>query len=60
MLMQQRWVQIINPEQALLKLRFPYSLNGSNLNLNNLKGIVYWQVWSGPTSTETRLKQVKR
>ena len=57
--MQQQWVLIMNPEHALLKLRFPYSFDGSNKDLEYLKGIVYWQVWPGPTSTEARLKPVK-
>lgn len=57
--MQQQWVLIMNPEHALLKLRFPYSFDGTEKILQYLKGIVYWQVWPGPTSTEARLKPVK-
>lgn len=57
--MQQDWVLMMNPEHALLKLRFPYSPDGSNINLNYLSGTVYWQIWPGPTSTETRLKPIR-
>jgi len=57
--MQQQWVLLMNPEHALLKFRLPYSFDGSERKLKYLTGIVYWQVWPGPTSTEARLKPVK-
>lgn len=59
MSMQQNWVLIMNPEHALLKLRFPYSLDGKDKILKYLKGTVYWQMWAPQTSTETRLKPEK-
>jgi hypothetical protein len=40
-------------------MRLPYSPDGSNINLEYLSGTVYWQVWPGPTSTETRLKPLR-
>lgn len=50
---------IMNPEHGLLKLRFPYSFDGCEKIFQYLKGIVYWEIWPGPTFTEARLKPVK-
>ena len=57
--MQQSWVQIMNPEHALLKFRLPYPLDGKDVKVQYLRGVVYWQVWAPQTSTETRLKPVR-
>ena len=61
MLLQQQWVIELNPEHALLKFRLPYFYGYSEMELNKnyLKGIVYWQTWEKPTSTETRLKPIR-
>lgn len=56
---QQRWVQIMNPEHALLKFRLPWPNDGVDKQFKYLKGIIYWQPWAPHTSTETRLKPVK-
>lgn len=56
---QLNWVLDINPEHALLKFRFPYSLDGKEQFLPYLKGIIYWQLWTPHSSTETRLKPVR-
>ena len=53
--MQQQWVLIINPEYALLKFRPPYIYDNIPKTITYLDGTIYWQVWPGPTSTETRL-----
>jgi RimJ/RimL family protein N-acetyltransferase len=57
--MQQRWVQLMNPEHALLKFRLPYALDGKDRTVEYLKGLVYWQIWPPQTSTETRLKPIR-
>jgi len=57
--MQQNWVQIMNPEHALLKFRLPYAIDGKDRIVQYLKGIVYWQPWAPQTSTETRLKPIR-
>ena len=59
MTMQEHWVHLINPAHALIKFRLPYPLNGEDIKVKYLKGIVYWQIWPPQTSTETRLKPVK-
>ena len=59
MKMQQSWVQIMNPEHALLKFRLPYALDGKDMRVQYLRGLVYWQVWPPQTSSETRLKPVR-
>ena len=59
MKMQQSWVQLMNPEHALLKFRLPYSLDARDVKVQYLRGLVYWQVWAPQTSTETRLKPVR-
>jgi len=57
--MQQTWINRINPEHALLKFRLPYVQSGTDRVVPYLRGVVYWQVWSPQTSTETRLKPVR-
>ena len=59
MLMQQQWVLTMNPEHVLLKFRLPYVLDGVDRSVQYLKGVVYWQIWSPQTSTETRLKPLR-
>ena len=56
MTMQQNWVMIMNPEEAFLKFRLPYALDGKDRIVQYLQGMVYWQAWAPQTSTETRLK----
>lgn len=55
---QQTWVELMNPEHALLKFRLPYPYEGDQI-VSYLQGVVYWQIWPGPTSTEGRLKPVR-
>lgn len=50
MLMQQRWVQMINPIYAFLKFRLPYYTE----KVSYLTGTIYLQPYA-PLSTETRL-----
>ena len=62
--LQPKWVMLMNPLHALLKFKLPWSLKNENgdpidRKVKYLKGIVYWQQWVGPTSTENRLKPVK-
>lgn len=57
--MQQRWVQIMDPYQAHLKLRMPYLETGQMANINYLAGHIMFQSFNGPTSTETRLVPVR-
>jgi hypothetical protein len=59
MLRQQKWVEIIDPVESLLKFRLPYPINKQDRIVDYLKGIVYWQIYDPPTSTETRLKPVR-
>jgi hypothetical protein len=51
MKMQMDWVKIMNPEYSMLKFRLPYK-EGQTEYLN---GVLYFQIWPGATSTETRL-----
>lgn len=57
--MQMVWVQIINPSQAHLKLRFPYTGGGRPSHVNYLYGYVLKQPWAPQTTTETRLVPVR-
>src|SRR3972149_2757719 len=57
--MQRKWVQIMNPEHALIKFRLPYALEGKDRIVQYLKGVVYWQPRAPKTSTETRLKPIR-
>ena len=56
---QQSWVMIMNPVHALLKFRLPYPEEGEEEIKKYLKGVVYWGIWRGQTSTEGRLMPVK-
>lgn len=60
MLMQQRWVEIMNPKEALLKFRLPWPLEGRDFNVMYLAGTVFWQIWAQQASTETRLVPKKK
>lgn len=58
MMRQQRWVQIMNPEHAFLKMRLPYvyeNTPGDQLNVQYLAGEILLQPWAKKKSTETRL-----
>lgn len=61
MSLQKKWVEEINPAFAQLKFRLPYQLEPTNQALGGsvlyeyLDGILYFQPWVGPTSTECRL-----
>jgi hypothetical protein len=59
MLKQQEWTLLINQEEALLKFRLPYILDGKDIICDYLKGVVYWQIYQLPRSTETRLKPTR-
>lgn len=61
-ILQERWVRIMSPVEALLKFRLPY-LTTRNISSERivdgkfryLRGLVFFQAWSGATSSETRL-----
>lgn len=53
---QKRWLEIIKPKISSLKFRLPYpNETDLNDNFNYLIGDIYYQIWQGPTSVETRL-----
>ena len=51
MLLQESWYNIINPLCALLKFRLPWN----DKRTTYLDGKIYFQVWQGKHSSETRL-----
>lgn len=57
---QKRWVEIIEPVQAMLKFRLPY-VDGTRSSSADRRfypyflGYILKQCWTGPTSAETRL-----
>eukprot|EP01084_Bolivina_argentea_P248999 416656_1 len=54
--LQFKWVKYINPLKAHLKFRCPYPDRVANLDkYEYFDGILYFQPWLGPTSTEMRL-----
>ena len=58
--LQMKWFLIINPSHGILKFKLPYIFNSESPRFTNyLKGIVFWQIWNGPFSSETILKPVK-
>jgi hypothetical protein len=59
MLLQQQWLLLIDPEQALIKFRLPFALDGKDRIVSYLKGVVYWQAWTSHDSAENRLKPVR-
>ena len=46
---------MLNPEMSMLKFRPPYVDRSGKREIEYLKGDVYFQVWEGCTSSETRL-----
>ncbi len=59
MLDQQRWVQMMNPYKAHLKMRLPYWKDNNPGTFDYLYGYILYQSYSGPSSTETRLVPVR-
>ena len=55
MAMQERWYRIIQPAQAHLKYRLPYTYDFAPKNVQGLYGFIFRQAWAPQTSTETRL-----
>jgi hypothetical protein len=53
--LQMTWYNIMNPVAAFLKFRLPYSMASAPSKLIYLNGYVFFQPWTGPTSSETRL-----
>lgn len=52
---QRAWVEAIRPTAAMLKFRLPYIKPGDPTTAEYLAGDIYYQVWPGSTSSETRL-----
>ena len=54
---QMGWVNILKPFKSILKFRLPYvgAEKVTKTELEYLDGIIYFQVWPGCTSSETRL-----
>jgi len=54
---QMRWVKILKPLKSILKFRLPYVglEKVTKTELEYLDGKIYFQVWPGCTSSETRL-----
>jgi len=48
---QKHWCEIVKPKQALLKFRLPWFIPSTKY----YDGIVYFQIWSGNFSAETRM-----
>lgn len=59
MQMQRRWLEIINPVQAMLKFRLPYPDRWPSNTYEYLFGFVMKQIWAPQTSTETRLIPIR-
>ena len=55
MIDQMNWYRILEPLKAMLKFRLPYVDRSGKTELEYLKGDIYFQVWEGCTSSETRL-----
>ena len=58
MISQMEWHRILNPYKTLLKFRLPYvgnNLKTAKTELEYLDGTIFFQVWPGCTSSETRL-----
>lgn len=56
---QQRWYEIINPVNALMKFRLPWPDRWPTETYSYLFGYVFIQAWAPQTSTECRLSPVK-
>lgn len=54
---QMKWVEILEPDHAMLKFRLPFITDktGKDIEVEYLDGHVLHQIWQGQTSTETRL-----
>ena len=48
---QKKWVELLNPSCSMLKFRLPYQSGITNY----LDGKIFYPVWGGRTTTETRL-----
>jgi hypothetical protein len=57
MISQMEWHRILEPYKSLLKFRLPYVRNvkTAKTELEYLDGTIFFQVWPGCTSSETRL-----
>jgi len=58
MAMQERWYRIIQPVQAHLKFRLPYTYDWAPKHAQSLFGFIFRQPWAPRSSTETRLVPV--
>lgn len=52
---QERWANLMNPVESLLKFRLPYVYGDKPKDIAYLNGLVFLQVWPGQSSSETRL-----
>jgi len=59
MIMQQNWVQIINPIACQLKCRMPYAIKSNPKFFSYLDGVIFFQPFVGMKSSETRLVCVR-
>jgi hypothetical protein len=57
MISQMEWHRILEPYKSLLKFRLPYvgNVKTAKTELEYLDGTIFFQVWPGCTSSETRL-----
>lgn len=57
MISQMKWYRILKPYKTLLKFRLPYvgNVKTAKTELEYLDGQIFFQVWPGCTSSETRL-----
>ena len=51
--LQERWVRTMRPKAAMVKFRFPYT--ATDADLDYLDGDIYYPVWGGRMTSETRL-----
>ena len=52
---QQRWVELFQPDHILLKFRLPWCDNNESKTFTYLQGDIYTQIWGPKSSTECRL-----
>ena len=57
MAMQMKWHDIMKPYKSMFKFRLPYvgDNKSSKTSVEYLDGDIYFQIWEGKTSSETRL-----
>lgn len=57
MTMQMKWHDIMKPYKSMFKFRLPYVGDNKNskTSIEYLDGDIYFQIWEGKTSSETRL-----